>query len=322
MTDDLAAITCFFSYAKNLQAVQRYKEFKSTLEKQGVKLYTIELAFFDEDYLLDGNVYLRLRTDTVLWHKEALLNILANRLPPHVKKIAWLDSDIFIEDDDWAKKLSRDLDHYNVIEIGREHIYLNKEGDVEREHMTSGYAIHHKISTWKDFSKYHPGLGWASRRELFTQHGGLFKYGLSGGGDGVMAYIFGKSRWLSMRKMEMSNWMPDWKYNIFKDGCPSMIEKVKEYRDKVIPYVDGKVSYLDSRVIHKYHAPVARRNYMSRPHVLKGIDLHNDILEDSNGLFKWRDMRYNKVFETFFNMKDNQSNDRVSYKNVNIGGLL
>ena len=120
MTDDIAAITCFFSYVKNLHAAKVHEQFKKKLEKQGVKLYTIELAFFDEDFLL-GDTYLQLRTDTVLWHKEALLNILVNRLPPHVKKIAWLDSDIFIEDDDWAKKLSRELDHYKIVQLGRKH---------------------------------------------------------------------------------------------------------------------------------------------------------------------------------------------------------
>ena len=322
MQNDFAAVTCFFSYVKNAHAVQRYKEFKDNLERQGVRLYTIELAFFDEDFLLKDDVYLRLRTDTVLWHKESLLNALVKRLPPRIKKIAWLDCDIEIEDDNWSEKARDLLEKYNVIEMGREHIYLDKEGDVEREHMTSGYAIHHKISEWKDFSKYHPGLGWASRRELFTQCGGLFKYGLSGGGDGIMAYIFGKSRWLSMRKMEMSNWMPDWKYNIFKDGCPSMIEKVKEYRDKVIPYVDGKVSYLDTKVIHRYHAPAGRRNYMTRPHVLNGIDLCNDLSEGSNGLFEWKDMRYNKVFETFFNMKDDQNRGSVRYTKVNVKNIL
>ena len=52
MSQDIAAITCFFSYAKNPHSVQRYKEFKARLKRQGVDLYTIELAFFDEDYLM------------------------------------------------------------------------------------------------------------------------------------------------------------------------------------------------------------------------------------------------------------------------------
>ena len=108
--NDLAAITCFFSYSENPYVIKRYREFQENLERQGVKLYTIELAFFDNGYLLnpgDENwkrnclslletshgfsprfpIYLRLRTDTVLWHKETLLNILVKKLPPHIKRL-------------------------------------------------------------------------------------------------------------------------------------------------------------------------------------------------------------------------------------------
>jgi hypothetical protein len=323
MTDDFAVVTCFFSYVKNSYAVRGYKQFKDNLERQGVKLYTVELAFTDEDYLLkEDDVYLRLRTDTVLWHKERLLNILTQRLPPHVDKVAWLDCDVFVENDNWAEEVSYLLNEYKIVQLGREHLYLNTLGQVDRKHGTLGYGIHHRASDWNNYAVHHPGLGWAASRDLFFKHGGLFEYAISGGGDGIMGYIFANGTGEDFN--DMKNWITDWKYKVYKEHCPTMINKIEDYKNKVAPYVNGSVTYLDSKVLHKYHAPQSRRGYLSRPNILKGIDFYKDLLKDDNGLFKWRDMRYNLVLEKFFSMKDDQSHlmRNISYEDVNIESIL
>ncbi|MAH48565.1 hypothetical protein CMI37_22255 [Candidatus Pacearchaeota archaeon] len=320
---DLAAITCLFSYVKNDYIAKRHRQFRRKLEKQGVELFTIELAFFDEEYLLkEEDTYLRLRTNTVLWHKETLLNILVKRLPPRIKKIAWLDCDIFIEDDNWAEEASELLDKHTVVQLGRKHLYLNKQGQIERTHMTLGYGLHHGSPDWNNYAKHHPGLGWVSSRDLFSKYGGLFEYGLSGGGDGMMGYIFANGT--GGDPNDMKNWVMDWKLGFYSKHSPTIIDKLKDYKDRVAPYVNGSVSYLDSRVFHGYHAPQRRRGYASRPKVLSGIDFHKDLLKDKNGLFKWKDMRYNLVFEKFFSMKDSQENlkKNISYDEVNIENIL
>lgn len=322
MTEDLAVITCFFSYAKNTHATKVYNQFKEAIERQGAKLYTIELAFFEEDYVLGEDVYLRMRTDTVLWHKEALLNVLVKRLPLQIKKIAWLDCDVFIEDDNWGDKVSSLLDEYRIVQFGKEHLYLNALGHIDRKHKTLGYGIHHGKSNWNNYAEYHPGLGWAASRDLFTQYGGLFEYGISGGGDGMMGYIFANGTGENYN--DMKSWIKDWKYESYKKYCPSMINKLQDYKNKIAPYVNGSVTYLDSKIFHRYHAPQSRRGYLSRPKILKSIDLNKDLSKDSVGLFKWRDMRYNLVFEKFFSMKDNQTHlvRNISYEEVNIESIL
>ena len=318
---NLAAITCFFSYAQNSLSVQRYKEFKANLERQGVKLYAVELAFDDEEFLL-GDVYLRLRTDTVLWHKESLLNILVKRLPPYVKKIAWLDCDIFIEKSNWSEEVSDLLNDYKIVQLGSEHIYLDNAGHIQRQHKTLGYGAHHQKADWGNYAEYHPGLGWAASRDLFSKCGGLFNYGLSGGADGMMGYIFANGKGEDPNNMR--TWIREERYELYKEFCPTIIEKLEDYKNAIAPYVNGSVTYLDSKVWHRYHAPQSRRGYMSRPEVLRGIDLNKDLLKSDSGLFKWRDMRYNLVFEKFFSMKDKQEGlqNNISYEKVNIQNIL
>jgi hypothetical protein len=322
MSQDIAAITCFFSYTKNSHAAQRHKEFKAGLEKQGVKLYTIELAFFDEDFLLEGDVHLRLRTDTILWHKESLLNALVKRLPPYIKKIAWLDCDVFIENDNWSEEVSDLLNEYKIVQLGSRHIYLDKKGNIQREHKTLGYGVRHQVPDWGNYSEYHPGLGWAASRDLFSKHGGLFSYGLSGGGDGMMGYIFANGG--GKDHNDMRNWIREERYELYKEFCPTIINKLEDYKNAIAPYVNGSVTYLESKIWHGYHAPQTRRGYLSRPKVLKGIDLDKDLLKSDSGLFKWVDMRYNLVFEKFFSMKDSQEplEKNISYEKVNIENIL
>jgi len=319
--NDLAAITCFFSYSRNRFSVECFRNFKKRLEKQGVKLYAVELSFGDQEYLLGGeDVYLRLRTNTILWHKESLLNILVKRLPPHIKKIAWLDSDIKVEAEGWGETLSGLLDRHKIVQLGRTHEYLNREGKVERSHRTTGYGIHHNEKDWMNFSKHHPGLAWAASREFFSDCGGLFSYCLAGGGDGAMVPIFANSRRRDGLSEDIKDWIIDEKkYNIYKEHCPTMLDRIREYKNKVAPYVGGDISYLNCKIWHEWHAPQSRRGYATRAFMLKGVNLYEDLRTDeSTGLFEWRDLKNNLKFEKFFSAKDHSRGVRrqISYENL------
>ena len=311
MTEDFAVITCFFSYSKNSYAIKRYKEFRDNLKRQGVRLCTIELAFNDEEYLLDGDVYLRYRSDTVLWHKEALLNSLAKKLPPFITKVAWLDSDIFIQDDTWADKVSQMLEEHRLIQIGR-HFYFLKEsvlnsGEWDKEERSSmntiGWAYVNEPSKKCDFKYHHVGLGWAANRKFFEDVS-LFDYDVTGTGDTVTYFS-------SAGLMEQKE--TAWISNFYKKNSPTILPYLNEYKKKAYDYVQGKISYLDTDVNHRYHCPVERRGYYSRMDLLKGINYKHDIIRDRNDLFKWKNKSMNKPFEIFFSMKDSHVNEGCDY---------
>ncbi len=317
MTDDLVAITSFFSYAKNSYAIKRYKEFKNNLQRQGVKLYTVELAFGDEDFLLDDDVYLRYRSNTVVWQKESLLNSLVKRLPPHIKKVAWLDSDIFIRDDDWAIQLSRMLDQYKLIQIGSLFHFL-KESKMNsgvfdkkecKDFPTIGYAFQNDKDNKCNFKKYHVGLGWAANRDFFD-HGGLFDYDPTGAGD-LITYFASAGL---IDHPDASWWMRD----IYGNNCKSILPIVNDYVSKIYDYAKGQVSYLETEVTHRYHGPLCRRGYITRLDLLKGINYDIHLQRDSNGLLKWTDNEagMNKPFEIFFMSKDNHEVKGVNYTGI------
>jgi len=326
MTNDLAAITCFFSYARNSYAIKRYKEFRANLRRQGVTLYTIELAFNDEPFLLrdwDGwgadtsGVYLRYRSDTVLWHKEALLNSLVKRLPPRIKKIAWLDSDIFIHDDNWASKVSNLLDEYRLLQIGSTYRFL-KESNLDsgvfdetecRPFKTMGYGFQNDKGNRHDFKKYHVGLAWAASRDFFNKVG-LFDHDPTGAGDLITYYSSA-----GLMDHPSTSW---WTKDIYAENCESIMPLVNKYSAKAYEYVQGSIGYLDADVVHRYHGPMSRRGYLSRLDLLKGIDYDKHLERDKNELLKWKENRkgMNKPFEIFFNSKDNHEVKGVSYAGI------
>jgi hypothetical protein len=315
MTKDIAAITSFFSYVKNDQAIKRYYEFKENLSRQNVDLYTIELAFFDEEFLLDDDIYLRLRSDSVLWHKESLLNILVKRLPPHIKKVVWLDADVFIQDDDWDKKMGDMLDSERLVQIGSTFHFM-KESELnnglwteeERCSMkTIGHAYKNTPEHMANFKHHHVGLGWGANRDFFDEVG-LFDYDVTGTGD-TITYL----SCAGLVDVKDSEWIK----RRYSQDCPTILPLREDYKKRAWEYAEGRVNYLDTEVIHRYHCPVKRRGYFSRLDLLKGLNYNTHFERDRNGLLQWKDKRMNKPFEIFFSMKDYHLDEYCEYYGIN-----
>jgi hypothetical protein len=310
--NEFAAITCFFSYAKNPYAVERFIEFKDHLKKQGVDLYVIELAFFDEEYLLDEkDIYLRLRTESVLWHKESLLNTLVKRLPPHIKKIAWLDGDIIIQEDNWAEECAELLDVRPLIQIGHQYLFEEKDGRWLAKH-TVGRACQDPDRSPADFRSHHVGLGWAANREFFDKVG-LFDYDITGSGDTILFYSAG-SFWES----SCSRWLR----TVYDKQYKSIYYHLEDYINKCNNFFGQKkvaetIGYVHSIVRHGYHGNLQRRGYVSRLDLLKGISLRSDLTRDKQGLLEWVDKKSNEPFKRFFLMKDEDSDEPCNYHHIN-----
>lgn len=309
---NVAVITTFFSYSKNPLALQRYYEFKDNLKRQGIDLITIELAFKDEPYQLDNDVYLRLRTDTVLWHKESMLNLLVKRLPPHFDKVVWLDCDIKITDDNWLDEVNRNLDHYPILQVGSEYKFEDKHGSYISK-KTVGYACQlSEEENPANYKDYHVGLAWAANRSFYEKVG-MFDYDVTGSGDTILFYT-AANFWSTN-----FSW---WLRQKYKNKCPSINKFLKSYLDKASKFFTGEtarenVGYTSTKIIHKYHGNYQRRGYVSRLTLLEDLDMSKDLERDYHGLLKWTNNDFNKRFEKFFLLKDEDSDAPCEYDNIN-----
>src|SRR3954470_4135986 len=95
-------ITTFFNPAGYRTPVNNYCVFAQSLKKQKINLFTVEVAFNNDPFYLDAN--LQLRSNSIMWLKERLINHAISLLPQDCTCYAWLDSDILFADDAWATK--------------------------------------------------------------------------------------------------------------------------------------------------------------------------------------------------------------------------
>ena len=87
------AITAYFNPAGYEARRTNFRTFRDNLK---LPLVAVELAF-DGDFELtdtDAEILVRLSGGDVLSQKERLLNIALKALPPHCRKVAWLDCDV------------------------------------------------------------------------------------------------------------------------------------------------------------------------------------------------------------------------------------
>lgn len=105
------------------QFAHRYilaKEFIHRLEADpNVILYVVELAYSNQNYYITDSKnsrHLQLRTDSVLWHKENMINIgVKHLLSSNWKAFAWIDADVEFENPSWAKDTLKILNGHSYI---------------------------------------------------------------------------------------------------------------------------------------------------------------------------------------------------------------
>jgi len=230
-----------------------------------VKLYTVELAYKDQSFLVTDSSnprHLQLRTEHPLWHKESLINIGVRRLlPDDWKAFAWVDADIEFKDPLWAENTLKLLNVYDAVQIFEIAHYLNPNNNVESPHRISRMKSH--IDGVENVSRIW-GFGCAYTRKTFETLGGMYEYGILGGGDSIMLEsLLGKKTYVLY---------------------PSAFHKsIDEFRNRC---KDLKVGYTPVEVLHYFHGNLADRNYAGRNSIFKKYELclDRDITRNEDGL--------------------------------------
>jgi glycosyltransferase involved in cell wall biosynthesis len=111
-----------------------YDAFRKYVADSGAILTTVELALGDRHFEVthhDNPRDLQLRSDTILWQKEDLLNAgirhLTSRTDPDAEYIAWIDSDVIFTRPDWATETVHLLQTYDVVQMWTHSIDLGPD---------------------------------------------------------------------------------------------------------------------------------------------------------------------------------------------------
>jgi hypothetical protein len=277
--DSFAVVTPIFNPSRYRTRVDLYHEFAEYCLCSGARLYTIELALGERPHVvtsLDNPDHHQVRSSDEMWHKERLINLMIERLPPHIKYIAWVDADIRFARPDWAKETIQLLQHYPIIQMFSKASDLGPNNEIMNTHIGAMYAYRTGLITdTKFYSKFHPGFAWAARRSALDDLGGLLDISILGAGDRHMAQAF-----LGQVNQSVPSGM-----------SVGYVEQLQLWQKRANTHIRGDVGYMDTHLLHYWHGPKVNRRYATRWGILikNEYDPEFDLKRDTQGLHRFTD---------------------------------
>jgi len=303
--EELCAVTVYFNPAGYNSLLQNYFIFSEQLKKQNVKLITVECAFNDGPFYIpeDENVY-RLRSNSVMWQKERLINYGVSKLPNDCKYFAWIDCDVLFSKENWAEQACEKLKTADVIQLYKKVYYMPK-GMVEYDgskvpsvqSVFWQYKIHQnwlqrRLNRELNFST--PGFAWAARRDAFQDIGGIYDRNIVGSGDTFLVDCFLNSWDIHGFSSKFNDHMKD-----------SLMSYYKQLQAKNL-----KVDYIPVDIYHLWHGSLKNRKYMDRHDVIKQYDYNpmKDVVVKNNVL-EWdsdKSGMHEDIRQYFFDRKEDE----------------
>ncbi len=258
----MICITPFFNPCGYQSLVDNYFIFAERMEKQ-CQLLTIEVAFNDDFFLISDSI--KLRSHSVMWLKERLINYVISLLPEN-STYAWIDADVILPDK-WVELAEEKLKDCDLVQLFKNVYYLNKNGD--HDLILPGIVYQSKSHrNWlsrrenRELPFSAPGFAWAGKNIT------LYDKDIVGSGDCILVDAV----------------MGTWKLHGFEQKFNENMKKdiLNWSEDKK----NLKVDYISVDAFHLHHGDLKNRQYMKRHAFLKDFDHNQDIIL-KNGVYEW-----------------------------------
>lgn len=284
---DLAVCLAFFNPANRTRLIQNLLYCWQSINKLGVSLYTIEMTYGDNEPITKSlpNSF-HVKSNSFMFHKENLWNILEKKVPEMYTKLLFLDADIIFKDVTWLAQISKALDIYDSIQpfskIELLDINFNIE-DIFISYMKASLSTVNMVNN-KIFNFAKPGYAIACRRSWLRAINGFHEMSIMGCGDFYM----------------MSDMC---KYNI--DNSQSLLDEpyIKDYYEDKKKYIykeEFKYSFLELTCQHLFHGSMRNRQYNSRHELTKHVKL-DEIVKTDEGLLQFKNPeQWNNIILKYF----------------------
>ncbi|MBN2854320.1 hypothetical protein JXK06_02180 [Patescibacteria group bacterium] len=310
----LWVLSTFFNPTQAVNKINNYRYFHQNLIRQGVKILTVECAFKDASFELDSNdadKLIQVRSDSILWHKERLLNIGLKYLPSECDKIAWLDADIIFLNNDWAKEVAKLLETYHFVKPFNRAIRLNKKETREillknniknlNLHNRPKYKNSEYSANQENLIIYMSVFGLCARRDIIQEIGFYDRF-IVGNGDMVISGA-------------ILNEKPYW------DILPTALEKdIEVWSKKASNLTANKgIAFIPDDILHLFHGRIANRNYYDRIRILKKrkFDPNQDLRINQDDCFEWASNK-KRLQQQLFGYFKNRNEDDHFFQGIKI----
>lgn len=296
--DEAVIITCYFNPTKNPYRLKAFNHFYDSIKHLNHRV--IECVIGDsKPELPETKNIKRVFTESMLWHKESLLNTIIKDLPLRFKYIFWVDADVLFTNKNWLVESVEQLKMVNILQPFEYCIHLEQdqlEPDFDVNGATSllgasasRFGRHPNV--WRSFcanaqtashlaccDNYdlhgHVGFAWGARREVLTACP-LYDRALIGGADHIMAHA-------------AAGHIP---HSCIVKSFTDDIDAVNEWSKKFYAATHGFVGYAKGNLYHIWHGDLKDRQYLKRIQEFTGTT-KTITQQDVNGLYKTDDDTY------------------------------
>lgn len=284
---DMAIVIPFFNPTNSVRLVQNFLFIDNLLQRANIPVIIIELAYnnlFITKEIDDNDRHIiHVRSDSVMFHKENLLNIGINKVI--YSKYCILDADIIFSDLNWYNNLSNLLSKYDVIQPYQKAYWMALD---MKTTIRSKFSVGFNLKARKG-KLDHPGFVWGFKREWFEKIGNLPEFFISGGSDSILAHIcFGS---------QINNYIDSELFNSYLDNC-------KE--------IEFSSNYMNGVIFHLFHGNIENRQYSERhKKITRAINRKIYLTKNSDGVLEWEQDIRTQMNETFMEYLISRGDDSV-----------
>jgi len=282
---DIWAVTSFFNPVGYRSHREKYLEFREHL---AVPLVAVELAYGGPFELGPGDAdcLIRLRSRHVLWQKERLLNLAVDALPPEVRYVVWVDSDVVFQREDWYQETKVALENHALVQP-YERVHDLPPGahpgpDCTDKPLLTRPSLaavarnggFHPAGTSTNMLEVgSPGHAWAMRRDHLAAVG-LYDAMILGSGDNAMA-MAGLGH--------VDAYVKAYRMNRHEE------DHYRQWAERFFEIVRGDVGMVAGDLYHLWHGDLEDRGYGERYPGLAPFRFNpfEDIALDAGGAWRW-----------------------------------
>lgn len=258
-------ISCFYNPQNSPYRLLAFQKWFQSVRHLNFRV--IECLIGDsKKQLPDHPAISTVRTQSLLWHKETLLNKVVEELPDKYDYVFWVDADVLFTNLDWLVQGAEVLQTARLIQpfewcihLEKNHLEPNFDVDSYRKYADDPEQRHKML--WRSFcanmgltarqKNYdihgHVGFAWGAQRGVLMQCP-LYDRALIGGADHILAH--GAAGHLDHDCIAKS----------FTDN----IEEVRAWMKKCYDVVQGRLSYVEGDLYHIWHGDIRDRQYLQR----------------------------------------------------------
>ena len=280
MLEALLVITTYFNWEHFRNKRSNYDIFISYMKQAGIRVLTVECALAHDSFELNpSKEVIQVRTSSIMWQKERLLNVALNALPYGCRFVAWIDCDVIFQNSRWHLEAIRQMANVRVLQLFADVVRLKRlatpttfDKTLTREGFVSSLS---GDCTWGTASyPVHPGFAWAIHRDAIEACQGFFDVCVVGGADRVMAHAWsGDFAARPVRRITAGALRPHY----------------LKWAERAFEVVGGSVSHIPGTLFHMWHGDHKNRAYMERHKVLAalGFDPRQDLCRNEHGCWEW-----------------------------------